>query len=181
MSRRRLLLSAAAVLVAPVASAQVKQPPLAIPLKWYAVKADDNAFIVEMPGVPDHRLLDDRSARGTAFVLHSYSLDAGGFSYVAQTALYPADVDTTQPRRILQAAIDGRAPQLVGRKWNSVDWREVSGGTAVETLGALANGNGLRQLAVLKGHRFVSLAFLGPQAAVGGSEANRFMRSLKVP
>jgi hypothetical protein len=181
MSRRRFLFSATALLVAPAASAQIKQPPLAVPLKWYAVKADDNAFIVEMPGVPDHRLLDDRSARGTAFVLHSYSIDAGGYSYVAQTALYPADVDVSQPRRILQAAIDGRAPQLAGRKWSTVDWREVSGGAAVETTGALPNGSGLRQLAVLKGHRFVSLAFLGPQASLNGVEANRFIRSLKVP
>ena len=37
--------------------------------------------------------LNDASAPGTAFVLHSYSLEAGGYSYVVQTALYPADVD----------------------------------------------------------------------------------------
>ena len=57
-------------------------------------------------------------------------------------------------------------------------WRDVGGATAVESTGTLANGSQLRQLSVLKGQRFVSLAFLGP--TVTGPDADRFFRSLKI-
>lgn len=176
--RRRLLLSgAAAIGVAPAANAQ-QQKSVVIPLQWYVVKAEDDAFSVEMPGIPDHRVVNDKSARGTAFVLHSYSLEIGGYSYVAQTALYPQDVDITQPRRILQAALDGRAPQLAARKWTSVQWREIDGAAAVESAGTVKGTTTLRQLLVLKERRFVSLAFLG--GAINVMEADRFTKSLKI-
>jgi hypothetical protein len=178
---RRHLLAAPAFLLAPAAMAQQKAQPtkqLVIPLKWYQVQVEDNAFTVEMPGIPDHRIVNDKSTRGTAFTLHSYSLETGGYSYAIQTALYPEDVDITQPRRILQAALDQRARQLVGRKWAKADWREVQGANAVESSGALAGGNALRQLALLKERRFVSLAFLG--AIVSSVEAERFFKSLKL-
>jgi hypothetical protein len=153
------------------------QKRLEIPAKWYAVQADDNAFTVEMPDIPDHRLINDASARGTAFVLHSYSLDHGGNSYVAQTALYPADVDTRQPRTVLQAALTARAQRLAGGKWSTTSWREIDGAAAVDSTGAVGT-NRLRQLAVLKERRFISLAFLGP--SVTSPEAERFFRSLKI-
>ncbi|MGE5152140.1 MAG: hypothetical protein ACM3II_18635 [Rhodospirillaceae bacterium] len=170
---RRVLVALA--LLPAVAQAQNR---LQLPAKWYVVQADDNAFTVEMPDVPDHRLINDVSARGTPFVLHSYSLDHSGNSYVAQTALYPADVDTRQPRTVLQAALNARAQRLAGGKWSTASWREIDGATAVESTGALANGSQLRQLSALKGQRFVSLAFLGPN--VTGLDADRFFRSLKI-
>jgi hypothetical protein len=100
---------------------------------------------------------------------------------VAQTALYPADVDVSQPRAILQAALIGRVQQLVGRQWTRTDWREISGATAVESIGALTGGNALRQIILLKARRFVSLAFLGSAAGATGVEAERFFKSLKLP
>ena len=172
---RRFVLAAAAIAAPSIAQAQKK---LDIPAKWYVVRVDDNAFTVEMPGIPDHRIVNDVSARGTAFTLHSYSLESGGFSYVAQTALYPADVDVTQPRRVLQAALDGRASQLASRRWDRTDWREIDGAAAVESIGTVRAGTLLRQLSLLRGRRFVSLAFLGP--TVDGPEANRFFKSLKL-
>ena len=178
---RRHLLAAPAFLLAPAAMAQQKAQPtkqLVIPLKWYQVQVEDNAFTVEMPGIPDHRIVNDRSPRGTVFTLHSYSLETGGYSYVVQTALYPEDVDVTQPRRILQAALDDRARQLAGRQWVKVEWRDAQGAAAVEASGPLAAGNALRQLVMLKQHRFVLLAFLG--SIVSSVEAERFFRSVKL-
>jgi hypothetical protein len=157
------------------AQAQLKRPEIAP--TWYRVQVEGDAFTVEMPDVPDHRLINDVSARGTPFVLHSYSLDHGGSSFVAQTALYPADVDTRQPRTVLQAALDARAQKLAGGKWATTSWREIDGATAVESTGAVG-GSQLRQLSALKGPRFISLAFLGPN--VTGPEADRFFRSLKI-
>ena len=177
LSRRALL--AAAVL--PVAwSAEAQQKTLVIPTKWYAIQVEGNAFTVEMPGVPDHRVVNDRSARGTVFPLHSYSLEIGGYSYVAQTALYPPDVDATRPRAIVQSALDGRAQQLANGKWTKIEWREISGATAADSLGALKNGLALRQLVLVKERRFVSLGFLGAPAGMAGVEAERFFRSLKL-
>jgi hypothetical protein len=157
---------------------QAQQNRLQLPSKWYVVQVEGNAFTVEMPDVPDHRLINDVSARGTPFVLHSYSLDYGGNSFVAQTALYPADVDTRQPRTVLQAALNARAQRLAGGRWSTTNWREIDGAAAVESTGALANGGQLRQLALLNGHRFVSLAFLGSH--VTGPDADRFFHSLKI-
>jgi len=174
---RRGFLAVPALLLPGGARAQKQNQ---IPLKWYTVQIEDNAFTVEMPGIPDHRLVNDVSARGTAFPLHSYSLDVGGYSYVAQTALYPGDVDASKPRAILQAALDGRAPRLEGRKWAKVGWREIQGGAAAESVGAVPGGNALRQLALLKGRRYVSLAFLGAATGVTGIEAERFFASLRL-
>jgi hypothetical protein len=178
MIRRRLFLAAAVVSAPVAAGAQLKMPTQTTLAKWYVVRVADDAFTVEMPGVPDHRIINDASARGMPFMLHSYSLESGGNSYVAQTAVYSEDVDTSQPRRMLQAMLDGRAAQLAGRKWARTEWREIGGGASVESFGTLASGSQLRLLSLQKYRRFVSIAFLGPNATV--PDADRFFRSLKV-
>ena len=53
--RRRSVL--AALLVAAPALTRA-QGGLAIPARWVAVKVEDNAFTVEMPGIPDHKVLN---------------------------------------------------------------------------------------------------------------------------
>ncbi len=79
LARRSLFLVPALSLAGGMARAQQKPPKqLVIPLRWYQVQVEDGSFTVEMPGIPDHRLLADKSARGTPFSLHSYSLETGG-------------------------------------------------------------------------------------------------------
>ena len=41
-------------------------------------------------------------------------------------------------------------------------------------------GNALRQLVVLKGHRYVSLGYMAPADAMRAPEAERFFRSLRL-
>ena len=120
------------------------------------------------------------SAGGTPFVYHSYSLEYRRLSFVAQSALFPADVDVRQPRANLQSALDDRAQRLAGAKWTSVDWKTVQGAPAVESTGPLAGGNALRQLVVLKGRQYVSLGYLAPADALRAPEAERFFRSLRL-
>jgi hypothetical protein len=175
MIRRRLMLAVGLAAAPSIARAQQRPQ---VPEKWYAVQVADNAFTVEMPGIPDHRMVNDVTSQGTPFVLHSYSLESGGNSYVAQTAVYPETVDISQPRRLLQAALVDRAQRLADRKWAKTEWREIDGGASVESIGTLSSGSQLRQLSLLKYRRFVSLAFLGPSATV--PDANRFFSSLKV-
>jgi len=177
---RRAALALPLLALAGTVRAQTQSPgKLALPATWYGVRIDDNAFTVDMPGVPDHRVVNDSSARGTPFQLHSYTLESGGSSYAVQTAVYPADVDVGQPRTILQAALNGRVQQLVGHQWTRTDWRTVSGAPAVDSLGALPGGSVLRQLSLLRARRFVTLAYLGGAAGATGGEAERFFTSLK--
>ena len=172
---RRSLLAAASIAAPTLARAQ---QGLAVPTKWYRVQIDDNAFKVEMPGIPDHRITSDVSARGTPFLLHSYSLEVGGDSYVVQTAFYPFDVDTTQPRVVLRAALEARAQKLAGGKWASVGWAMIDEAEGVQSVGTLPSGSQLRQLSFLKEHRFGSLAFMG--ANVTGPDSDRFFKSVKL-
>ena len=85
-----------------------------------------------------------------------------------------------QPRRYLQSVLDDRAQRLAGGKWTSVDWRDVQGAPAAESIGSVQGGSVLRQLVLLKGRRYVSLACLAPAEALRAPEAERFFRSLRL-
>jgi hypothetical protein len=147
---------------------------------WVVVPGADNSFLVDMPGTPVYKVIDTTTPAGTTFVYHSYSLEYRRLSFVAQTALYPVEVDVRQPRLNLQSALDDRAQRLAGGKWTRVDWKQVQGAPAVESTGPIAGGSALRQLAVLKGRRFVSLGYLAPADAMRAPEAERFFRSLRL-
>jgi len=146
---------------------------------WYAVRGVDHSFIVDMPGEPVYKVIDATSRSGSRYVVHSYSLEARGLSFVAQTAV-PADVDVADPRRALQALLDDRAARLEGGRWSRIDWRQVQGAPAVESAGSVQGGR-LRQLVVLHGPRIVSLACLGSPQAVRSADAERFFVSLRFP
>jgi hypothetical protein len=168
---------------ASAAQAQLKQPPppsQAPQSVWYAVRGPDHSFVVDMPGEPVYKIIDTVSAGGTKFVYHSYSLDYRGLAFVAQTALYPADIDVSQPRTNLQSALDDRAQRLAGGKWTKVEWRDVQGAPAAESTGSVAGGSVLRQLVLLKGSRYVSLACLGPADLLRAPDVERFFRSLRL-
>lgn len=171
-ARRRSLLVLPVALLAADAAAQSAS--------WFPVEGADKSFFVEMPGAPVYKVLDTVSAGGTPFVYHSYSLEYRRLSFVAQSALFPADVDVRQPKVNLQSALDDRAQRLAGGKWTSVDWKTVQGAPAVESVGPLAGGNALRQLVLLKGSRYVSLGYLAPADAMRAPEAERFFRSLRL-
>ncbi|TAJ31152.1 MAG: hypothetical protein EPO67_13760 [Reyranella sp.] len=168
---RRSLMALPAIAAACEAAAQS--------VSWFPVEGD-KAFFVEMPGAPVYKVLDAVSAGGTRFTYHSYSLEYRRLSFVAQTALYPADVDVRNQKANLQSVLDDRVQRLAGGKWSQVDWKTVQGAPAVEATGPLAGGNALRQLAVLKGRRFVSLGYLAPADAMRAPEAQRFFSSLRL-
>ena len=148
---------------------------------WYAVRGPDHSFIVDMPGEPVYKVIDTRSAGGTAFAYHSYSLEYRRLSFVAQTALYCRPMSTCASRELnLQSVLDDRAQRLAGGKWTSVDWRDVQGAPAAESVGSVQGGSVLRQLVVLKGRRYVSLAYLAPADALRTPEADRFFKSLRL-
>lgn len=169
---RRSFLALPVILLAADAAAQSAS--------WFPIEGADKSFFVEMPGAPVYKVLDTVSAGGTPFVYHSYSLEYRRLSFVAQSALFPADVDVRQPKLNLQSALDDRAQRLAGGKWTGIDWKTVQGAPAVESVGPLAAGNALRQLVLLKGSRYVSLGYLAPADAMRAPEAERFFRSLRL-
>ena len=85
--------------------ASLLPPPAFAQNIWYAVRAADRSFIVDMPGDPIYKVIDATSRSGSRYVVHSYSLEAAGLSFVAQTAV-PPDVDVGDSRRALQAIVD---------------------------------------------------------------------------
>src|SRR5262249_24240699 len=127
---------------------------------WYAVRGAERSFIVDMPGEPVYKVIDAVSPAGIRYANHFYSLDSGRLSLVVQTSLYPG-ADPGDPRRLLQALLDDRATRLDGGRWSRVDWRQVQGLPAVDSLGPVQGGRALRQLVVLRDRRVVSLACLG--------------------
>lgn len=172
MCSRRFFLALPAALLAAEAAAQSAS--------WFPVEGADKSFFVEMPGAPIYKKIDTTSPGGTPFVYNSYSLEYRRLSFVAQSALYPADVDVRQPKLNLQSALDDRAQRLAGGKWAQIDWKTVQGAPAVESTGPVAGGNALRQLILLKGSRYVSLGYLAPADAMRAPEAERFFRSLRL-
>jgi hypothetical protein len=56
----------------------------------------------------------------------------------------------------------------------------VQGAPAVDSVGSVQGGGVLRQLVVLKGRRYVSLAYLAPADALRTPEADRFFGSLRL-
>jgi len=185
---RRTLLALPPALMANEAAAQLQAPPAQTPplapsqnpsSVWYAVRGPDHSFVVDMPGEPVYKVIDTTAPGGGRFAYHSYSLEYRRLSFVVQTVVYPADVDVRQPRMILQAVLDERAQRLAGGKWTKIDWRDVQGASAAESLGPVSGGNVLRQLVVLRGRRLVSLACLGPAEALRSPEVERFFLSLR--
>ena len=90
MRSRRFFLALPAALLAAEAAAQSAS--------WFPVEGADKSFFVEMPGAPIYKKIDTTSPGGTPFVYNSYSLEYRRLSFVAQSALYPADVDVRQPK-----------------------------------------------------------------------------------
>ena len=117
------------------------QKKLEIPAKWYAVRVEDNAFTVEMPGIPDHHVIDDVSARGTAFACIPTASKPAAFPTLPRPrSIRPMSMSPSR-RRVLQASLDDRAQQLAGRKWDRRSTgREIDAGAAVESTGTVRAG-----------------------------------------
>ena len=138
---------------------------------WLTVEGPERAFTVQLPGAPEYKVTAP---------LHSYSLTRGPIDYVVQSVAYPANVDVSQPRAVLQAALDGTAPHLAGGKWDKIDWKQVQGAPAAEAVGTFKDGKAFRNLVVLKGRQLTSLGFRGPLGTTKFPDADRFFSSLRV-
>jgi len=120
---------------------------------WYAVRGVDNSFYVDMPGEPilqgDRHAIGRRRRPRLPFLT---SLEYRRLSFVAQTALFHADVDVRQPKLNLQSVLDDRAQRLAAAS-GPASTGAMSRARRPLNRWARSGGSTLRQLVLLKGRR----------------------------
>jgi hypothetical protein len=105
--------------------------------------------------------------------------EVGDLAYVAQTAVYPADVNVSNPRTNLQVGLDNAAKNMEGGKWASIDWSTRQGLTAVDATG-VRQGLAIRSYSVMKGRQIFTLTYAGPAGTARAPDADRFIGSLLI-
>ena len=169
---------------APAAQAQLKQPPPPSQTPqsvWYAVRGRRQFLHRRYAGRA--RLQADR---------HGVARRHGVRLPFLQPRLSPALLrgpDRALSRRCrrapaqAQSAVRARRPRAAARR-RQMDQRSTGarcqGAPAAESIGSVQGGSVLRQLVLLKGRRYVSLACLAPADALRTPEAERFFRSLRL-
>jgi hypothetical protein len=154
--------------------------PASAQTAWQMVEGPEGVFTVEMPAKPGYEVQQAKSGGGTPFAYHSYSLDLEGRAYVTQTATYPADVNVSNPRTNLQAALAASGRQLQSKKWDQTTWTTVQGAPAVEAIGKISDQLEFRNLFILKGRQMYSVGYGGPPGTIRDADAKRYFDSLRL-
>jgi len=149
------------------------------PSAWQAVPGADRGFAAEMPAAPKYSSVEMKTNSGSNYAMHQYLLELGDTAYVVQTAVYPDDVNVSNPRINLQGGLDNAAKNMDGGKWASVDWLTHQGSTASDAVGVRA-GNAVRTFSVMKGRQIFTLTYAGPAGTARSADVNRFVGSLRV-
>ena len=146
---------------------------------WQTVAGPDRTFTADMPAAPSYSSNEMRTVAGSNYTMHQYLLEQGDVAYVAQTAIYPADVSVSNHRTNLQGGLDNAAKNMEGGKWASVGWVTYQGLTGVDAIGERSN-HAIRSFSVMKGRQIVTLTYAGPPGSARSAEADKFMASLRV-
>jgi hypothetical protein len=146
---------------------------------WQTVTGPDGIFTIEMPGMPEYKTSTGKQV-GTAFTIHTYIVDRGSNAFVVKTSLYPQDVDVSQPRRNLEAALGGSSEKFASGKWAKLTWLQYQGADAVEASGPVKPGLSVRSLVALKGRQVYFVGVVGPPDMIDGLVADRFFESLRL-
>jgi len=173
-------LAAALVLVALLAThAALGQGAPAQPASWHTMTGPERSFTAELPVAPKYTAVQMKTGGGGKYTMHQYLLEQGAVAYVVQSAIYPTDVNTSNPRTNLQAGLDNAAKGMEGGKWQSVDWGTHQALPAVDALGS-KGGHAIRSFSVLKGRQIFTLTYAGPVGSARGDNVNRFIKSLRI-
>jgi hypothetical protein len=146
--------------------------------EWHKMTGPDRSFTAELPSAPKYTATKLKTASGTAYTMHQYMTEAGDIAYVVQTAIYPADTDSSNPRANLQGGLDNAARNMDGGRWTSVDWPERPGVVAYDAVGA-RKGLAVRSFSAMKGRQIVTLTYAGPAGSARSADADRFIASLR--
>lgn len=146
---------------------------------WHTVTGPDNTFTAELPAPPKYTSSRVATGTGSLYTVHQYLLEQGDVAYIVQTAVYPDDINVTNPRLNLQGGLDNLAKGMEGAKWGSVDWLTHQGLTASDAVGA-KNGHAIRSFSVMKGRQVFTLIYAGTPGTARSADVNRFVASLRV-
>lgn len=146
---------------------------------WHKLSGPQQSFSAEMPAAPNYTAKEMRSAAGSVYTMHQYLLEHGDAAYVAQTAVYPPDVNVSNHRTNLQGGLDNAAKNMAGGKWASVGWGTYQGLTSVDAIGERAN-HAIRSFSVMKGRQIITLTYAGPAGSARSADADRFISSLRI-
>ena len=156
---------------APAASAQ--------PAGWQTVTGPDSSFTAELPAAPKYTASRVATGTGSLYTVHQYLLEQGDVAYIVQSAVYPDDINVTNPRLNLQGGLDNLAKGMEGSKWGSIDWVTHQGMTAADAVG-LKNGHAIRSFSLMKGRQVFTLIYAGTPGTARSADVNRFVGSLRV-
>jgi hypothetical protein len=163
----------------PVRLAQAAAPAATETASWQKVSGPDQTFSADMPAVPKYTSQEMRTAAGSSYTMHQYLLEQGDVAYVAQTAIYPSDVNVANHRTNLQGGLENAAKNMEGGKWASIGWGTYQGLTSVDAVGERGN-HAIRSFSVMKGRQIITLTYAGPSGTARSPDAERFLTSLRV-
>jgi hypothetical protein len=146
---------------------------------WYKVTGPEGAFTAELPAAPKYSSAQVATASGSLYTLHQYLLEHGEAAFIVQTAIYPDDINVSNPRVNLQGGLDSLAKSMEGQKWASIDWVKHQGLTASDAVGQ-RNGLTIRSYSVMKGRQVFTLIYAGTPGSANSADVNRFVASLRV-
>jgi len=147
--------------------------------QWHTITGPDKSFTADMPAAPKYTATQMKTGAGTMYTMHQYLLEQGDVAYVVQSAVYPTEVNVTNPRANLQGGLDNAAKNMEGGKWGSVDWVTYQGQTGVSATG-VRGGHAIRSFSVLKGRQIFTLTYAGPAGTAQSPDVARFVNSLRV-
>jgi hypothetical protein len=159
--------------------AQATAPLATEAASWQKVSGPEQSFSAEMPAAPKYTSQEMRTAAGSPYTMHQYLLEQGNVAYVAQTAIYPADVNVSNHRTNLQGGLDNAAKNMEGGKWASIGWGTYQGLTSVDAVGERTS-HAIRSFSVMKGRQIITLTYAGPTGSARSPDAERFMTSLRI-
>jgi hypothetical protein len=143
------------------------------------VTGADGTFSAELPSVPKYSTQRVATGTGSLYVVHQYLLEQGDTAFIVQTAVYPDDINVSNPRVNLQGGLDNLAKGMEGAKWASIDWVTHQGLTASDAVGA-RNGHAVRSFSVMKGLHVFTLLYAGTPGSARSADVNRFIASLRL-
>jgi hypothetical protein len=146
---------------------------------WHKLSGPEQSFSADMPAAPNYTANEMRTAAGSSYTMHQYLLEQGEVAYVAQTAVYPSDVNVSNHRTNLQGGLDNAAKNMEGGKWASIGWGTYQGLTSVDAIGERGS-HAIRSFSVMKGRQIFTLTFAGPSGSARSPDAERFMTSLRI-
>jgi hypothetical protein len=146
---------------------------------WHTVTGPEKTFTADLPAAPKYTTTQMKTGTGSLFTVHQYLLEEGDVAYILQTAVYPEDINVSNPRVNLQGGLDNLAKGMEGAKWASVDWVTHQGLAAIDAVG-LRSGHAIRSFSVMKGRQVFTLIYAGAPGTARSADVNRFVSSLRV-